>query len=210
MFTSLLYSPNAGIRYELWCMFVSDRVTLTEAIYWPPLDWDSYKNKLVYDASTSNTYILLHIIRPALPCWYFEIGADRIGYVYINLWCWRNHTVRVSFIVGRIMAETMLSWDHGIQASCWFIVTHYNDVIMTTMASQITSLTVVYSIVYSDADQRKHQSSASLAFVRGIHRDRWIPIWWRHHALSITFLSIYCAFYSLISNHQTHINDRYL
>ena len=47
---------------------------------------------------------------------------------------------------------------------------HYNDVIMTTMASQITSLTVVYSTVYSDADQRKHQSSASLAFVWGIHR----------------------------------------
>ena len=41
---------------------------------------------------------------------------------------------------------------------------------MTTVASQITSLTVVYSTVYSDADQRKHQSSASLAFVRGIHR----------------------------------------
>ena len=35
---------------------------------------------------------------------------------------------------------------------------------------QITSLTIVYSAVYSDADQRKHQSSASLAFVRGIHR----------------------------------------
>ena len=52
---------------------------------------------------------------------------------------------------------------------------HYIDVIMTTMASQITSLTVVYSAVYSDADQRKHQSSASLAFVWGIHRDRWIP-----------------------------------
>ena len=44
---------------------------------------------------------------------------------------------------------------------------HYNDVIMTTMATQITSLTVVYSTVYSDADQRKHQSSASLAFVWG-------------------------------------------
>ena len=52
---------------------------------------------------------------------------------------------------------------------------HYIDVIMTTMVSQITSLTVVYSIVYSGADQRKHQSSASLAFVRGIHRDRWLP-----------------------------------
>ena len=52
---------------------------------------------------------------------------------------------------------------------------HYDDVIMTTIASQITSLTVVYSIVYSDADERKHQSSTSLAFVWGIHRDRWIP-----------------------------------
>ena len=47
------------------------------------------------------------------------------------------------------------------------LLSHYIDVIMTTMASQITSLTVVYSIVYSGADQRKHQRSASLAFVRG-------------------------------------------
>ena len=38
------------------------------------------------------------------------------------------------------------------------------------MASQITSLTIVYLTAYSGADQRKHQSSASLAFVRGIHR----------------------------------------
>ena len=47
---------------------------------------------------------------------------------------------------------------------------HYTDVVMGTIASQITSLTIVYSTVYSDADQRKHQSSASLAFVCGIHR----------------------------------------
>ena len=46
---------------------------------------------------------------------------------------------------------------------------------MGTIASQITSLTSVYSTVYSGADQSKHQSSASLAFVWGIHRDRWIP-----------------------------------
>ena len=46
----------------------------------------------------------------------------------------------------------------------------YIDVIMTTVASQITSLTIAYSIAYSEACQRKHQSSASLAFVRGIHR----------------------------------------
>ena len=41
---------------------------------------------------------------------------------------------------------------------------------MGTMASQITKLMIVYSAVYSGADQRKHQSSASLDFVRGIHR----------------------------------------
>ena len=41
---------------------------------------------------------------------------------------------------------------------------------MGAMASQITSLTIVYSTLYSDPDQRKHQSSASLAFVREIHR----------------------------------------
>ena len=47
---------------------------------------------------------------------------------------------------------------------------HYNDVIMGTMASQITSLTIVYWTVCSGVDQRKHRSSALLAFVRGIHR----------------------------------------
>ena len=47
---------------------------------------------------------------------------------------------------------------------------HYDDVIMIMLASQITSLTVVYSTVYSDVNQRKHQSSASLAFVWEIHR----------------------------------------
>ena len=49
---------------------------------------------------------------------------------------------------------------------------HYIDVIMGATASQNTSPTIVYSTVYSGADQRKHQSSASLAFVWGIHRDR--------------------------------------
>ena len=47
---------------------------------------------------------------------------------------------------------------------------HYNDVIMGAMASQITSFTIVYSTFYSGSDQRKHQSSALLAFVWEIHR----------------------------------------
>ena len=47
---------------------------------------------------------------------------------------------------------------------------HYGDVILGTVASQITSPTIVNSTIYSGVDQRKYQSSASLDFVRGIQR----------------------------------------
>ena len=47
---------------------------------------------------------------------------------------------------------------------------HNSDVIMSTMASQITGVLIVYSTGSSGVDQRKHQTSASLAFVREIHR----------------------------------------
>ena len=46
---------------------------------------------------------------------------------------------------------------------------------MGAMASQITSLTIVYSAFYSGADQRKHQSSASMAFCGEITGHQWIP-----------------------------------
>ena len=74
----------------------------------------------------------------------------------------------------------------------WFShAAHYCDVMMGSMASQIT--TIVYSTVHSGTDQSRHQSIASLAFVRGIHR--WpvnsphkrasnaenVSISWRHH-----------------------------
>ena len=52
----------------------------------------------------------------------------------------------------------------------WITQSHYSDVIMGAITSQITSLAIVYSAFYSGADQRKQQSSASLAFVWGIHR----------------------------------------
>ena len=65
-----------------------------------------------------------------------------------------------SFVVGDVPVDGLTPSDR----------THYGDVIMSSMASQITSLSIVYSPVYSGADQRKHQSSAALAFVRGIHR----------------------------------------
>ena len=65
---------------------------------------------------------------------------------------------------------------------CYF---HYNDVIMGAMASQITSVTIVCSTAYSGEHQRKYQSSALLAFVRGIHPAQRASnaenVWWRHH-----------------------------
>ena len=59
-------------------------------------------------------------------------------------------------------------WTRSVEQ--YFGRKHYDDVIMSAMASQITSLTIVYSTVYSGTDQRKLQSSASLASVRRIHR----------------------------------------
>ena len=68
------------------------------------------------------------------------------------------------------IAERM-QWLTGLIAIT-LIEQHYGDVIISLTASQITSLPIVYSTVYyiSGSDQRKHQSSASLAFVRGIHQ----------------------------------------
>ena len=65
---------------------------------------------------------------------------------------------------------------------------HYNDVIMGAIASQISSPTTVYSTTYSDADQRKHQSSASL-HKWPVTREN-VSIWWRHHVLTIFVIQI--------------------
>ena len=76
----------------------------------------------------------------------------------IRLPCYVVHCIffRTSF------SEVPSSFESSLKSLRW----RHNGAI----ASQITSFTIVYSIAYSDADQRKHQSSASLAFVQGIHR----------------------------------------
>ena len=78
---------------------------------------------------------------------------------------------------------------------------------MRAMESQITSLTIVYSTVYSGADQRKHQNSASLALVRGnsLVTDEFpaqmasnaesVSIWWRHHRKCIQYHNIWTVLY---------------
>ena len=71
-----------------------------------------------------------------------------------------------------------------IDYSCQW-VKHYNDVIISSLASQFASLTIVYSTVYSGADQRKHQSSASpvtgeFPAQRASNAEN-VSIWLRHH-----------------------------
>ena len=93
-------------------------------------------------------------------------GVTKYDDAAIVKWCF-EYTMMTSRHRNAFRITDPLCWeDIGHQ----WITHHYYDVIMDAIASQITSLTIVYSTVYSDTDQRKHQSSASLAFVWGIHR----------------------------------------
>ena len=95
--------------------------------------------------------------------------------IMIWLKCPQNETISITNNNFNVYIDSDLPTTINLVPICIPAVTvpreyHYNDVIGSAMASQITSLTIVYSTVYSGADQRKHQSSALLAFVRGIHR----------------------------------------
>ena len=74
-------------------------------------------------------------------------------------------------IITALQFRSLMSWNERTKQATEDVKTnHYSDVIASAMASQITRVSIVCSNVWSGADQRKHQSSASLAFVRGIHR----------------------------------------
>ena len=90
---------------------------------------------------------------------------------------------------------------NGVRGHAAWIQRHYNDLIMGAMTSQITSLTIVYSTVYSGADQRKHQSSASQHSLsdgnspgtgefpaQRVSNAENGFIWWRHHGKQTSLL----------------------
>ena len=94
--------------------------------------------------------------------------VKRMGW-YIDVW--RSALGNKSGLILRYgMVIILPGIPCGMYMCIYGPIHHYGDVIMGAIASQITSLTIVYATVYSDADQIKHQSSASLAFVWGIHR----------------------------------------
>ena len=87
----------------------------------------------------------------------------------------------------------------GLQNCLFNVISHYCNVIMGVMASQITSLTIVYSTVHSGADLKKHQSSASLAFgfpAQMASNAEMVSIWWRHHDVVISMLCYSIAFHN--------------
>ena len=102
------------------------------------------------------------------------------SYILVICVCQNNHN---TLFLGTYLLESKISLNipqnsyhneefTNIRKKMLYVISlwHNGDAIMGTIASQITCLTIVYSTVCSDADQRKHQSSASLAFVLGIHR----------------------------------------
>ena len=107
----------------------------------------------------------------------FLQGNANMYWVY---WVWHHNRLIVWFVWMRTFC--LLPKTNGYIAFCFalsnhvicFMVgwlnTHYRDVVMSAMASLITGVSIVYWTLYSGVHQRKYQSSASLAFVRGIHR----------------------------------------
>ena len=89
-------------------------------------------------------------------------------------WCWRFETL--SWSLWRHCNTSKVQWCPALMFSLQLprtICQHYNDAIVDVMAAQITSLTIIYSTVYSGTDQRKHQSSASLVFERVNSPQKW-------------------------------------
>ena len=154
--------------------------------------------------------------------WTFLNLEHRIGYIYIYICLvylryihFPNRCLLASGIYRNPSSSTSMtksSYQENVMIHAFYFCIskwlnnrqiHYCDVIMGVMASQITSRTIVYSTVYSGLDQRKHQSSASLAFVRGIHQwpvnsphkrlvtQKMLPF--DHHVKNSTISSMHCS-----------------
>ena len=118
------------------------------------------------------------ILRNARKCKYIFISCQ-MKVIVSNLGCYINPLIPCDIWWWGAKWPVKLIYYHSLDPLLihWFhfraITFHHKDVIMGRIASQITSLTIVYSGVYSGADQRKHHSSESLAFVH-----KW-PVTWK-------------------------------
>ena len=103
-----------------------------------------------------------------MQCIFAELAAQLNKSISFTKWACFQISGSTCFLLIGISTQ---GFSHaGLLQSLVCGIYNYNDVIMSAIASKITSVSIVYSTICSGADRRKHQSSASLAFVRGIHR----------------------------------------
>ena len=102
---------------------------------------------------------------------FLRIERNRRKFIYKRGLLWNDLQPHVRESPSLEAFKTNYKTMAALPATHW----HYDDVTMSGLASQITSLRIVYLTVYPGADQRKHQSPASLDFVRGLHRGPGIP-----------------------------------
>ena len=122
-------------------------------------------NTRIYTEKLSSSLIALYTVSLLM----IILRHIRTSCLYFFCCSWSVHTSNLFFF----SLSFHLVFTNNYLPSIWTkptLLTYYTDVIMGTIASQITSLTIVHLNIYSDADQRKHHSSPSLAFVWGIHR----------------------------------------
>ena len=129
---------------------------------------DELINVTVYNAWTVNWWYIMWSLS-------YQIQNTRVRSIIICWKIWFRKGLLASLLIETCYTRLLNRRNIrvGYHMAIWLSTVrtyHYNDVTMSAVVSQITSLAIVYSAVYSGADQRKHQSSASLAFARGIHR----------------------------------------
>ena len=128
----------------------------------------------------------LRVNRIILPCKIHDVCINRVIHKYLSCSTIWKLQLRIFTMYLAKGAETL----------CF----HYSDVIISAMASQITGVQIVWLIVCSGADQRKHQSSAILGLCEGnppvtdgfpsqrASNAENVSIWWPHHVVCSSFL----------------------
>ena len=115
-------------------------------------------------------YYILIITLPLPPPSYFLAYFVHWKSSQLNLYILAYCIHLLQFAIKQDHYPGVVWISHWVPCSFLSVSYHYSDVTMGAITFQITRLTGVYPTVSSDTDQRKHQRSASLAFVRGIQR----------------------------------------
>ena len=114
-----------------------------------------------------------------------------------------------SVMIGAIILTTFPFLCGVFIANIYFWVKHYGDVIVGAMASQITSLTIVYSTVYSGTDQRNIKAPRHWPLCREFTDDWWIPHKWPVTRKMFAFDDVIMTVYDMVNLliGHTHVNQ---